>query len=103
MSQAREISIEQLFSREADDLAPPTVEPCPTVFERLIADADCGVVERRPVGRYRDVGMQRFIFSLGSAAFPAPYKEWIETGAWATRDSLEAFAAQAMWGMQSSG
>ncbi len=55
------------------------------------------------VGRYRDVGMQRFIFSLGSAAFPTPYKEWIDTGAWATRDSLEAFAAQAMWGMQSSG
>jgi hypothetical protein len=45
--------------------------------------------------------MQRFIFSLGSEAFPAPYKEWIDTGAWATRDSLEAFAAQTMWGMQS--
>jgi len=41
----KDSTIEQLFSREADDLAPPTVEPCPTVFERLIADADCGVVE----------------------------------------------------------
>ena len=47
--------------------------------------------------------MQRFIFSLGSAEFPSPYQEWIATGAWATRDSLERFAAQAMWGTQSSG
>jgi len=55
------------------------------------------------VGRYQEAGMQRFIFSLGSAAFPSPYQEWIATGAWATRDSLERFAAQAMWGTQSSG
>jgi len=54
------------------------------------------------VGRYQEAGMQRFIFSLGSPAFPSPYQEWISTGAWATRDSLEAFAAQAMWGMQDS-
>jgi alkanesulfonate monooxygenase SsuD/methylene tetrahydromethanopterin reductase-like flavin-dependent oxidoreductase (luciferase family) len=50
------------------------------------------------VGRYQEVGMQRFVFSLGSRAFPTPYAEWIATGAWATRDSLEAFAADAMWG-----
>jgi len=55
------------------------------------------------VGRYQEAGMQRFIFSLGSAAFPSPYQEWIATGAWATRDSLERFAAQAMWGTQSIG
>ncbi len=58
------------------------------------------------VGRYREAGMQRFVFMLGSAAYPMPYKEWIDTGAWATRDSLEAFGAQAMWGtegMRSSG
>ena len=41
------------------------------------------------VGRYREAGMQRFIFSLGSEAFPNPYEEWIATGAWATRDSLK--------------
>ena len=44
--------------------------------------------------------MQRFIFSLGSEADPAPYQDWISTGAWVTRDGLEAFAARAMWGTQ---
>lgn len=51
------------------------------------------------VGRYREAGMQRFIFSFGSAATPPPYQEWVAAGAWTSRDSLEAFAAQAMTAM----
>ena len=52
------------------------------------------------VGQFRDVGVQRFIFSFGSEATPAPYDEWIRAGKWAARDTLDAFAAQAMVDLQ---
>jgi alkanesulfonate monooxygenase SsuD/methylene tetrahydromethanopterin reductase-like flavin-dependent oxidoreductase (luciferase family) len=48
------------------------------------------------VGRYREAGVQRFIFFLGSAAYPAPYNTWTNAGRWADREVLEAYAAQAM-------
>jgi alkanesulfonate monooxygenase SsuD/methylene tetrahydromethanopterin reductase-like flavin-dependent oxidoreductase (luciferase family) len=48
------------------------------------------------VGRYREAGVQRFVFSFGSAATPAPYDAWVASGRWATRETLEAFAAEAM-------
>jgi alkanesulfonate monooxygenase SsuD/methylene tetrahydromethanopterin reductase-like flavin-dependent oxidoreductase (luciferase family) len=48
------------------------------------------------VGRCQEAGVQRFIFSFGSDVFPSPYREWVASGAWASRESLEAFAAQAM-------
>jgi alkanesulfonate monooxygenase SsuD/methylene tetrahydromethanopterin reductase-like flavin-dependent oxidoreductase (luciferase family) len=48
------------------------------------------------VGRYRDAGVQRFVFPFGSAATPAPYDAWVASGRWATREALEAFAADAM-------
>lgn len=48
------------------------------------------------VGRYRAAGIQRFIFMFGNEHLPEPYREWISSGAWATRESLEAFAAQEM-------
>ena len=46
------------------------------------------------VGRYREAGVQRIIFCFGSAATPAPYDAWIASGAWASREALDAFAAQ---------
>jgi alkanesulfonate monooxygenase SsuD/methylene tetrahydromethanopterin reductase-like flavin-dependent oxidoreductase (luciferase family) len=55
------------------------------------------------VGRYRDAGVQRFVFSFGSAATPAPYDGWIAAGRWATRATLDAFAAQEMTALQSQG
>ena len=48
------------------------------------------------VGRYQEAGMQRFVFSFGSEAFPSPYREWVAAGAWGSRDSLEAFALKEM-------
>jgi hypothetical protein len=50
------------------------------------------------VGRYRDAGVQRFVFLFRSAAFPthAEYDALVAAGAWASRKPLEAFAAQAM-------
>ena len=48
------------------------------------------------VGRYRDAGVQRFVFSFGSTATPAPYDAWVSAGRWATRETLEAFAVEAM-------
>jgi alkanesulfonate monooxygenase SsuD/methylene tetrahydromethanopterin reductase-like flavin-dependent oxidoreductase (luciferase family) len=48
------------------------------------------------VGRYREAGVQRFVFSFGSAATPAPYDAWVTARRWATRETLEAFAAEAM-------
>jgi len=54
-------------------------------------------------GRYREAGVQRFVFSFGSAATPSPYQEWVAAGAWANRDSLEAFAAQEMAALQGTG
>lgn len=48
------------------------------------------------VGRYRDAGVQRFIFSFGSAATPAPYDAWVASGRWATREALESFAVETM-------
>jgi hypothetical protein len=55
------------------------------------------------VGRYRDAGVQRFVFSFGSEATPAPYDEWVAAGRWATRETLEAFAAEEMTALQSQG
>ena len=53
------------------------------------------------VGQYREVGVQRFIFCFGSAAVPPPYYTGlVASGAWAGRDALDAFAAQAMKDMQ---
>ena len=54
------------------------------------------------VGRYRDAGVQRFIFLFISAAFPAhaEYDALVAAGAWASRKPLDAFAAQAMREMQ---
>jgi alkanesulfonate monooxygenase SsuD/methylene tetrahydromethanopterin reductase-like flavin-dependent oxidoreductase (luciferase family) len=51
------------------------------------------------VGRYREAGMQRFVFTFGSAATPAPYDAWVAAGRWATRETLEAFAVEAMSGL----
>jgi alkanesulfonate monooxygenase SsuD/methylene tetrahydromethanopterin reductase-like flavin-dependent oxidoreductase (luciferase family) len=48
------------------------------------------------VGRYREAGVQRFVFSFGSMATPAPYDAWVAAGRWATRETLETFAAEAM-------
>jgi alkanesulfonate monooxygenase SsuD/methylene tetrahydromethanopterin reductase-like flavin-dependent oxidoreductase (luciferase family) len=48
------------------------------------------------VGRYRDAGVQRFVFSFGSAATPAPYDAWVAAGRWATRETLEGFAVEVM-------
>jgi alkanesulfonate monooxygenase SsuD/methylene tetrahydromethanopterin reductase-like flavin-dependent oxidoreductase (luciferase family) len=48
------------------------------------------------VGRYREAGVQRFVFCFGSAETPAPYREWVAAGAWASLESLDAFAAQVM-------
>jgi alkanesulfonate monooxygenase SsuD/methylene tetrahydromethanopterin reductase-like flavin-dependent oxidoreductase (luciferase family) len=52
------------------------------------------------VGRYREAGVQRFVFSFGSVATPAPYDAWVAAGRWATREALEAFAAQEMIALQ---
>jgi hypothetical protein len=46
------------------------------------------------VGRYRDAGTQRFMFGLGNAA--SPFVEGMAAGLWASRETLDAFAAQAM-------
>jgi alkanesulfonate monooxygenase SsuD/methylene tetrahydromethanopterin reductase-like flavin-dependent oxidoreductase (luciferase family) len=55
------------------------------------------------VGRYRDAGVQRFVFSFGSPETPAPYAAWVASGAWVNRATLEAFAAQEMTAMQAPG
>jgi alkanesulfonate monooxygenase SsuD/methylene tetrahydromethanopterin reductase-like flavin-dependent oxidoreductase (luciferase family) len=47
------------------------------------------------VGRYREAGIQRFIFEFASVA--APYEEAIDAGMFAGRAALDAFAAQAMY------
>lgn len=46
------------------------------------------------VGRYREAGVQRFVFSFGSAAYPTPFDAWVAVGRWASREVLDAFAAQ---------
>ena len=48
------------------------------------------------VGRYRDSGVQRFVFSFGSAAVSGYYQKWVAARAWASREVLDPFAAQAM-------
>jgi alkanesulfonate monooxygenase SsuD/methylene tetrahydromethanopterin reductase-like flavin-dependent oxidoreductase (luciferase family) len=48
------------------------------------------------VGRYREAGVQRFVFFVGSTRMPDPFGGWVAAGKWAGRDALEAFAAQAM-------
>ncbi|HEX6509346.1 MAG TPA: LLM class flavin-dependent oxidoreductase [Chloroflexota bacterium] len=55
------------------------------------------------VGRYREAGVQRFVFSFGSEATPAPYDAWVAAGRWATRETLEAFAAEAITALQGHG
>jgi alkanesulfonate monooxygenase SsuD/methylene tetrahydromethanopterin reductase-like flavin-dependent oxidoreductase (luciferase family) len=55
------------------------------------------------VGRYREAGVRRFVFSFGSVAIPAPYDVWVAAGRWATREALEAFAAQEMTTLQGQG
>jgi alkanesulfonate monooxygenase SsuD/methylene tetrahydromethanopterin reductase-like flavin-dependent oxidoreductase (luciferase family) len=52
------------------------------------------------VGRYRDAGVQRFVFSFGSKETPAPYAAWVASGAWVNREALDAFAAQELTAMQ---
>jgi alkanesulfonate monooxygenase SsuD/methylene tetrahydromethanopterin reductase-like flavin-dependent oxidoreductase (luciferase family) len=54
------------------------------------------------VGRYRDAGVQRFVFSFGSKETPAPYAAWVASGAWVNRAALDAFAAQEITDMQNS-
>jgi alkanesulfonate monooxygenase SsuD/methylene tetrahydromethanopterin reductase-like flavin-dependent oxidoreductase (luciferase family) len=46
------------------------------------------------VGRYREAGVERFIFEYASAA--APYEEAVAAGIFAGRAALDAFAVQAM-------
>jgi alkanesulfonate monooxygenase SsuD/methylene tetrahydromethanopterin reductase-like flavin-dependent oxidoreductase (luciferase family) len=48
------------------------------------------------IGRNREIGVERFVFCFGSAADPPPYDGWIAKGEWATRETLESFAAQVM-------
>lgn len=48
------------------------------------------------VGRYREAGVQRFVFLAGSPEMPDPFGSWVASGAWASRDALDAFAARAM-------
>jgi alkanesulfonate monooxygenase SsuD/methylene tetrahydromethanopterin reductase-like flavin-dependent oxidoreductase (luciferase family) len=55
------------------------------------------------VARYREAGVQRFVFSFGSTATPAPYDAWITARRWATRETLEEFAAEAITELQASG
>jgi alkanesulfonate monooxygenase SsuD/methylene tetrahydromethanopterin reductase-like flavin-dependent oxidoreductase (luciferase family) len=55
------------------------------------------------VGRYREAGVRRFVFSFGSAATPPPYDAWVAAKRWATRETLEAFAADAMARLQTQG
>lgn len=52
------------------------------------------------VGRYREAGVQRFVFSFGSMATPAPYDAWVAAGRWPTRETFEAFAAEAITSLQ---
>jgi alkanesulfonate monooxygenase SsuD/methylene tetrahydromethanopterin reductase-like flavin-dependent oxidoreductase (luciferase family) len=52
------------------------------------------------VGRYRDAGVQRFVFSFGSKETPAPYAAWVASGAWVNRAAFDAFAAQELTAMQ---
>jgi hypothetical protein len=40
--------------------------------------------------------VQRFVFFFGSAATPAPYEAWVAARAWASREALDAFAAQVL-------
>jgi alkanesulfonate monooxygenase SsuD/methylene tetrahydromethanopterin reductase-like flavin-dependent oxidoreductase (luciferase family) len=53
------------------------------------------------VGRYREAGVQRFIFEFASVA--APYAEAVAAGMFAGRAALEPFVAQAMAAMQGEG
>ena len=53
------------------------------------------------VGRYREAGIQRFVFCFGSAATPVPYKEWVAARAWGSPEVLDAFAAQVMTDLSS--
>jgi alkanesulfonate monooxygenase SsuD/methylene tetrahydromethanopterin reductase-like flavin-dependent oxidoreductase (luciferase family) len=46
------------------------------------------------VGRYRDAGVQRFIFIFVSTAAPANYDAEVAAGVFASREALESFAAQ---------
>jgi alkanesulfonate monooxygenase SsuD/methylene tetrahydromethanopterin reductase-like flavin-dependent oxidoreductase (luciferase family) len=52
------------------------------------------------IGRYRDVGVQRFVFSFGSDAAPPPYADWTAAGVWVSRPVLDAWAAQAIADMR---
>ncbi|HEY8684225.1 MAG TPA: LLM class flavin-dependent oxidoreductase, partial [Chloroflexota bacterium] len=52
------------------------------------------------VGRYRDAGIQRFVFSFGSVETPGPYSKWVASGAWVNRARLESFAAQEIKDLQ---
>jgi hypothetical protein len=54
------------------------------------------------VGRYREAGVQRFIFFFGSAATPAPYQAMVAARAWASREVLDTFAAQLLADLSSS-
>ncbi|HCG02894.1 MAG TPA: LLM class F420-dependent oxidoreductase [Chloroflexi bacterium] len=54
------------------------------------------------VGRYRDAGVQRFVFSLGGPETPDPYSKWVASGAWTDRGSMDQFAAQEMKEIQRS-
>jgi hypothetical protein len=55
------------------------------------------------VGRYREAGVRRFVLSFGGTAMPPPYDEWVAAGRWATRETLEAFAADAMAAVRTHG
>ena len=52
------------------------------------------------VGRYRDAGVQRFIFEYANAV--APYGEAVAAGLFVGRAALDAFAAQAMTEMRAT-
>lgn len=54
------------------------------------------------VGRYREAGIQRFMFLYMSAAAPASWDAGVAAGAWASRKALEAFAAQEIKDIQES-
>jgi alkanesulfonate monooxygenase SsuD/methylene tetrahydromethanopterin reductase-like flavin-dependent oxidoreductase (luciferase family) len=54
------------------------------------------------MGRYRDAGVQRFVFCLGGPRTPDPYSKWVKSGSWADREAMEAFARREMSAAQSS-
>ena len=54
------------------------------------------------VGRYREAGVQRFVFFIGSTEMLDPFGRWVAAGEWASRDVLDTFAAQAMADLRSA-